>query len=422
MHYIYVQMFDIDDLLSSDEKAERLAEDARRLQERQVGIDAEQAELVLELERIQAGGCSPFRNTEAFLRQATGMTRWTARTRVQVFRQLLVLPTMRQALADGWVTLDHVRALADLADSPNRDAVIDDEAELAEWAFDTTADDYRSELAVWVRDLDEARDAGLSDHERQRRRRRVTRSRTKDGLRRTVFELDDEADATFFGAIRDAAAEMQRADRKAKLPLEQQRPFRQILADAAVEVAHRSRGADVITKHRARPVILAMTEMSALWDQLRVKGYCELADGTKLTAAQIRRMACEADIIPMVLDSNGVPLDMGRAVRFATYNQRLSQRAMHTTCAAEGCDVDFDWCEIHHLKPWERGGLTDQDNLVPLCSYHHHWVHECGFNPEILPDRTLRFTPFALTPAPQRRRQRDLSMGTSPPDPVPTRG
>ena len=42
--------------------------------------------------------------------------------------------------------------------------------------------------------------------------------------------------------------------------------------------------------------ILAMTEMSVLWDQLKVKGFCELADGTKLTSAQIRRMACEADI------------------------------------------------------------------------------------------------------------------------------
>ena len=56
-----------------------------------------------------------------------------------------------------------------------------------------------------------------------------------------------------------------------------------------------------------------MTEMSVLWDQLKVKGFCELADGTKLTSAQIRRMACEADIIPMVMDTNGVCLDMGDA-------------------------------------------------------------------------------------------------------------
>ena len=105
------------------------------------------------------------------------------------------------------------------------------------------ADAFRDRMADWARDLDDARDQGLSPVERQRRRRKLTRSRTKDGLRRTVLELDEESDAVFYGALRDAAAEMQRADRKAKLPPDQQRSFRQILADAAVEVARRSRGA-----------------------------------------------------------------------------------------------------------------------------------------------------------------------------------
>jgi hypothetical protein len=49
------------------------------------------------------------------------------------------------------------------------------------------------------------------------------------------------------------------------------------------------------------------------------------------------------------------------------------------------------------------------------------WLHECGIEPEILPDHTLRMVPIPLNPAPQRRRPRDLTMGTSPPDPVPTR-
>ena len=119
------------------------------------------------------------------------------------------------------------------------------------------------------------------------------------------------------------------------------------------------------SKHRARPVILALTEMSVLWDQLRVRGWCQLDDGTRLTANQIRRLACEADILPMVLDDHGVALDVGRTVRLATYRQRLALRAMHPTCAAESCDVDFDWCEIHHLRPWEHGGHTNLDNLVP---------------------------------------------------------
>jgi hypothetical protein len=356
------------------------------------------------------------------LRQNTGIARATARVRAHVARQLAALPAAGDAWSQGRIGFDHARVLADHADSPHRDNLLDQQDEIVGWAVALPADAFRDRMADWARDLDETRDAGLSPVERQRRRRRVIRSRTKHGLRRTVVELDEESDAVFYGAVRDAAAERQRADRKAKLPLDRQRPFRQILADAAVEVARRSRGADVITKHRARPVILALTEMSVLWDQLKVRGWCQLDDGTRLTANQIRRLACEADIIPMVLNDHGVPLDVGRTVRLATHKQRLALRALHPTCAAEGCDVEFDWCEIHHLRPWEQGGPTNLDNLAPLCSYHHHWVHECGLEPEIRPDRTLRFVPFPLTPAPQRRRARDLTMANAPPDLVPARG
>jgi hypothetical protein len=402
-----------------------LVERARGLQARRDRLDAEEAELLIAVEGLRARGRSWFRDTGAWLRLNTGIARSTARTRSQVAAQMAALPAARAAWWAGRIGFDHARVLADHADSPNRDNLLNQADEIVAWATESSADEFRDRMAGWARDLDELRDAGLSVSERQRRRRRVTRSRTRDGLRRTVVDLDEESDAVFFGAVRDAAAEMARADRKAKLAPEQQRPFRQLLADAAVEVARRSRGADVITKHRARPVLLALTELSVLWDQLRVRGWCELDNGTRLTARQLRRLACEADIIPMVLDTHGVPLDMGRAVRTATYRQRLALRALHPTCAMEGCDLDVDWCEIHHLRPWENGGHTDLDNLVPLCSYHHHYVHDWddpNSGLELLPDRTLRLRRFPLTPARRRRQRRDLQRGGPPPDLVPTRG
>src|SRR4051794_21572165 len=126
-------MFDPSTFASSVERAEHLADRAGRLQARQVKVDAEQAELVLEFEALRATGGTQFRDPEAFLRNATGMARSTAHTRVRAFRQLPALPTMRQALADGSVTFDHVRVLAEHADSPNRDQVLDHEAELTAW-------------------------------------------------------------------------------------------------------------------------------------------------------------------------------------------------------------------------------------------------------------------------------------------------
>ena len=400
-------------------------ERARELQTRRAALEADEVDLVIEMERKRATGAQIFRDTEAFLRNATGIARSTAHVRAQVARQLLVLPAMRDALGAGRVTFDHARLLADHADSPNRDTILDRQEELTRWAVDLPADDYRERLATLARDLDEQREATLSQAERRHRRRRVRRSVTKDGLRRTVMDLDEETDAVVYGAVRDVVAEMNRADQKAKIPLDQRRSSAQKWADAFAEVAHRSRAADVITKHRARPTILAITEMSVLWDQLRVNGVCELDDGTQLIARQLRRLACEADIIPMVLDTTGVPLDMGRAYRNATPKQRLALRALHPTCACEGCDVPFDWCEIHHLRPWKRRhGPTDLDNLVPLCEYHHHLVHDEDGEVrsyELLPDRTLRLKGLPLPVAP-RRREPLVERLKRPPDPVPARG
>ena len=62
---------------------------------------------------------------------------------------------------------------------------------------------------------------------------------------------------------------------------------------------------------------------------------------------------------------------------------------MYRTCAFEGCEVPFHRCEIHHIVPWERGGPTDLDNLIPLCSRHHHVVHELGWKLRLEADRTL---------------------------------
>lgn len=35
--------------------------------------------------------------------------------------------------------------------------------------------------------------------------------------------------------------------------------------------------------------------------------------------------------------------------------------------------------QAHHIVWWERGGRTDLDNLVLLCTFHHKLVHEYGW-------------------------------------------
>jgi len=63
---------------------------------------------------------------------------------------------------------------------------------------------------------------------------------------------------------------------------------------------------------------------------------------------------------------------------------------LYRSCAL--CETPFDLCQIHHVDWYTLGGLTDIGNLLPLCSRHHHLVHEAGWILHLAPDRTLTTT------------------------------
>ena len=113
--------------------------------------------------------------------------------------------------------------------------------------------------------------------------------------------------------------------------------------------------------------------------------------GDRISAAEARRLACTAKIIPAVLGGDSLPLDLGRASRFYSPAQRQAMAVRDKTCRAEGCDAPADWCEAHHLNPWEEGGRTDIDDGVLLCSHHHHRIHDTRYLVERLANGDFRF-------------------------------
>lgn len=125
-----------------------------------------------------------------------------------------------------------------------------------------------------------------------------------------------------------------------------------------------------------RAEVIVHIDLDSLRDGLGAETVCRTASGADLPVETVRRLACEADIIPLVLDGRSVPIDVGRAKRLATVHQRRALEAIHTTCAVPECDVRFDRCHIHHIEYWEHGGPTDIANMVPLCGEHHRAVHE----------------------------------------------
>ena len=125
------------------------------------------------------------------------------------------------------------------------------------------------------------------------------------------------------------------------------------------------------------PAALAVhIDLHTITNGVHENSICEYSDGSPIPVETARRHACDAEIIPVVLGGDGLPLDVGRAKRLATREQRTALRSMYRTCAIDGCDSHFDLCHIHHLIEWDELGLTDLENLLPLCSFHHHKAHE----------------------------------------------
>jgi hypothetical protein len=148
--------------------------------------------------------------------------------------------------------------------------------------------------------------------------------------------------------------------------------YDQIAADALIGLATSTRAAA-----QTVPEVSVLIDLTTLQHGTHPNTTCEYTDGTPLPVATARRHACDANIIPIVLTGNSQPLDVGRARRHATPAQRTALRTMYRTCAVADCETSFDNTEIHHLAEWDKHhGPTDLNNLLPICTYHHHRAHE----------------------------------------------
>lgn len=111
-------------------------------------------------------------------------------------------------------------------------------------------------------------------------------------------------------------------------------------------------------------------------DLTRKVGFGRDGHDNPLTPGQIRRLACDAQVIPAILGSAGEPLELGRKARTATTAQVAALWLRDGGCTFPGCDRPASWCEAHHLRHWLDGGPTDLDNLALLCGRHHTLVHQ----------------------------------------------
>ncbi|GAA1915829.1 HNH endonuclease signature motif containing protein [Nocardioides marmoribigeumensis] len=112
----------------------------------------------------------------------------------------------------------------------------------------------------------------------------------------------------------------------------------------------------------------------------------------RISASEVRRLACNARILPVVLGGKSEILDLGRDRRLFSPAQQRAMLLRDRTCRAEGCTIPGTWAEAHHWIPWGKLGDSDLDDGVLLCSHHHHRIHqETRWRAERLPNGDVRF-------------------------------
>jgi hypothetical protein len=144
---------------------------------------------------------------------------------------------------------------------------------------------------------------------------------------------------------------------------------------------------------RARVDVSLLIDIDTLVNGEHDGSVIDLGVPVELPVETLRRMACCAEVIvPVIVAADHTSLYLGRQSRVANREQRRALRVIYRGCAIPGCQARFADCDIHHLRWFRRFGLTDIDNLLPLCHRHHHRVHEGGWHLALDTRRNLTIT------------------------------
>ncbi|HKE67595.1 MAG TPA: DUF222 domain-containing protein [Micromonosporaceae bacterium] len=345
-------------------------------------------------------------STVAWLRDVLRIAARDARQLVTLGEVLDARPVLADAVASGTVNAGQAAAAGRVlsaipADDP---ALVDKvEAQLVECAaqFEPTLLQRLGERIIAHIDPDLA-DRRLRERlEREERhaweRRGFTLSADGLGGMRLSGVLDAECAAIVTAAI-DPLAKPLRGEDGPDLRLPAARR-----ADALVEVCRMTLASGGLPENGGTPPQITVT---VDWEALRRDvAVGQLDTGAMLSPDAVRRLACDAQILPAVLGGAGVPINLGRTRRLFTGAARQAVLLRDHGCAFPGCDRPERWTTIHHIQHWVHGGSTARDNGVALCNYHHRIVHHGGWAVRLAPDKHPEFVPPPHVDPAQRPRR-----------------
>jgi hypothetical protein len=235
----------------------------------------------------------------------------------------------------------------------------------------------------------------------------ITVIRGRDGLITWIVKMHPEA-AGFLTTAVDARTAPRREvsfTQEEHVPFaEDDRTSAQRRLDALVSIARESLAHD---HGRLAGTAVTMNVTMTLEQLLTGVGAAHI-DGIDepISAATARRLACDAQLIPIVLGGDSEPLDLGHAQRLFSESQRRALAIRDGGCVWVNCTAPPGWCEVAHLAAWATGGRTDIRNGALMCPFHHRRFDRDGWGYEWAAGELRLIPPASVDPSRTARRFR----------------
>lgn len=324
---------------------------------------------IADLDAAHEGEVPGYPSTAAWLGWRCSIGTNAAKEYVSVARALSGLPGLTREFSQGRLSWNQVRLIA-------RVATPEIEETLLEIARYGTVGQLQKVVGAYRSALEAQQDA-----QRRRERRALNTWFDEEGFFILRGRLCPEEGAVVDAALRRAMQQMPAPAPKDQGPAD---------PPGDVQDGYGARQADALA-HTARVALAAesaerpsatLPELIVLVDADSLAGRqgedCHLASGVALAPSTALRLACDAAVVPLLQDLDGNPLSVGRRTRVIPRGIRRALKARDGVCRFPGCERKC-FLDGHHVHHWTRGGQTSLDNLVELCGFHHHLVHEGGY-------------------------------------------
>jgi len=243
-------------------------------------------------------------------------------------------------------------------------------------------------------------DKEQSRHDRQRRKRRASRFRTKDGCDAVMFAGDRETIDQIWGLVTGRSNSFYKHDGGRDLPFNHhprsgdQRRFDAAAsffttgthtADAETEPGSCDPAASAPPARPSRrytpkltttrPVIVVGVTLEKLAGLDHSQVAQVIGNGPIADSVLAQYLGADPYLVGAIFDNDGQPLWLGRQVRLASEGQIIGLIVRDKGCVL--CGAHHSRCQAHHIMPWSSAarGQTNIDELALVCEDCHRRLH-----------------------------------------------